>query len=373
VISEIGSRLGTNLDGYFFDDACNYYPAPFERLGAATRVGNPNRSVSWNAWVAMRYTDFQNVQMGEGYHDEPGFGSPAVGSNGMYSDGPQLGLLAHGMFPIENSWGICGTNATITLGTSFSQALTWVKNASSRGSALSLCMMMYEDETCNQPTLTMFASLDSAVASHPQYAMKNNTDANIKYTGTWTVSSGRNANDYRDDIKSTQANGDFFELTFTGTGVDYIAPKDAAYGSIDIYLDNAFGQTVSAVSTTHSPLQTLYEIKGLTNGSHTLKGVKKDGASMAVDVFTVYNQSAVSTVAPRQAAQRSMLTNDNFQIFGDKILFPSKYAGKEITYAIFDMTGKRLRNASTSKLAVNLRHELKLTDGHYLVRIVSVY
>jgi hypothetical protein len=373
VISEIGSRLGTNLDGYFFDDACNYYPAPFERLGAATRVGNPNRSVSWNAWVAVRYTDFQNVQMGEGYHGEAGFGSPAVGSNGVYTDGAQLGLLAHGMFILENSWGICGTNATITLGTSFSQALSWVKNASSRGTALSLCMMMYEDETCNQPTLSMFASLDSAVASHPQYAMKNNTDANIKYTGTWTVSSGRNANDYRDDIKSTQANGDFFEFTFTGTGVDYIAPKDAAYGSIDIYLDNVLKQTVSAVSTIHAPLQTLYGITGLTNGSHILKGVKKDGASMAVDAFTVYNQTVVSTAAPRPAAPHSVLINENFQIFGDKILFSPKYAGKEITYAIYDMTGKRLRNASTLKLAVNLRHELKLTDGHYLVRIVSVY
>jgi len=373
VISEIGTRLGTNLNGWFYDDACNYYPAPFERLQAASRAGNPDRSVSWNAWVAMRYTDFQDVQMGEGYHDEPGFGSPAVGSNGVYTDGPQKGLLAHGMFPIENSWGICGTNATITLQTTYNQALSWVQSASSRSSALSLCMMMYEDETCNQPTLSMLATLDSAVASHPQYTMKNNTDKNITYTGTWTVSSGRNANDYKDDIKSTQTNGDFFEFSFTGIGVDYIAPKDAAYGSIDIYVDNVLKQTVSATVATHAPLQTLYEIKGLTNGTHTLKGIKKDGSTMTVDAFCVYNQTAASTVARRQAAQRLVPVNDNFQIFGDKILFPSKYAGKEITYAIFDMTGKRLRNSSTSKLAVNLRQELKLTDGHYLVRIVSIY
>jgi len=79
--------------------------------------------------------------------------------------------------------------------------------------------------------------------------------------------------------------------------------------------------------------------------------------------------------APSPEAPRSALIGaigDNFQIFGDKIVFPSKYAGKEITYAISDMTGKHLRNASTSKSAVNLRQELKLTDGHYLVKIVSV-
>jgi hypothetical protein len=76
--------------------------------------------------------------------------------------------------------------------------------------------------------------------------------------------------------------------------------------------------------------------------------------------------------APSSASPRSVLSDDNFQIFGDKIVFPSKYAGKEIAYAISDMTGKHLRNASTSKLTVNLRQELKLTDGHYLVKIVSV-
>ena len=196
---------------------------------------------------------------------------------------------------------------------------------------------------------------------------------NIKYSGTWTVSSGRNASDYKDDVNSTETNGDAFEFSFTGTGVDYIAPKDATCGSVDIYVDNVLKQTVNAVSTTHQPLQTLFGIKGLANGRHTIKGIKKDGSSMAVDAFFVYNQTAASTVAPRQAAQRSVLANDNFQIFGDKILFPSKYVGKEITYAIFDMTGKRLRNAITTKLAVNLRQELKLTDGHYLVKIVSMY
>jgi hypothetical protein len=76
--------------------------------------------------------------------------------------------------------------------------------------------------------------------------------------------------------------------------------------------------------------------------------------------------------APSSAAPRSVLIGGNFQIFGDKILFPSKYAGKEIMYAIYDMTGKHLRNASTSKLAVNLRQELKLPDGHYTVKIASV-
>jgi hypothetical protein len=293
VISEIGNRYGTNLDGWFYDDGCNYYPAPFERLGAAARAGNPNRMVSWNAWIAARFTDFQDTLFGEGYHGETKFGSSSVGGNGVFTDGPQMGLMGHGMFVTEGGWGIGRRNATIKTQITLNQALGWIKNASARGVPLSLCMEMWEDESYAQTTMDIFTALDSAVASHPLFAIKNNTDGDVKYSGTWTVSSARNAGDYYDDIESTQANGDSFEFSFTGTGVDYIAPKDAAYGSIDIYVDNVFKQTVNANSTTYHPLQTLFGIKGLPNGSHTIKGIKKDGSSMAVDAFAVSHQPAL--------------------------------------------------------------------------------
>lgn len=289
VMTEIGNRYGTNLDGLLFDDGCNYYPAPFERLGAAARAGNPNRMISWNAWIAARYTDFQDVLFGEGYHGENQFGTSAEGGNGVFTDGPQRGLMGHGMFVTEGSWAIGRRNSTIKTQITLDQSLSWIKNASARGVPLSFCMVMYEDQSYAQTTMDIFTALDSAVASHPQYAMKNNTDKDIKYSGTWTVSSGRNAGDYKDDVKSTEINGDAFEFSFTGTGVDYIAPKDASYGSVDIYVDNVFKKTVNATSATYQPLQTLFGIKGLANGSHTIKGIKKNGSSMALDAFVVYN------------------------------------------------------------------------------------
>ena len=293
VMTEIGDRYGTNLDGLLFDDGCNYYPAPFERLGAAARAGNPNRMISWNAWIAARYTDFQDVLFGEGNHGENQFGTSAEGGNGVFTDGPKRGLMGHGMFVTEGSWAIGRRNSTIKTQITLDQSLSWIKNTSARGVPLSFCMVMYEDQSYAQTTMDIFTALDSAVASHPQYAMKNNTDKDIKYSGTWTVSSGRNAGDYKDDVKSTEINGDAFEFSFTGTGVDYIAPKDASYGSVNIYVDNVFKKTVNATSTTYQPLQTLFGIKGLANGSHTIKGIKKNGSSMAVDAFVVYNQSAL--------------------------------------------------------------------------------
>jgi hypothetical protein len=287
VMSEIGKRYGTKLDGLFFDDGCNYYPAPFERLGAAARAGNPNRLISWNAWISARYTDFQDVLFGEGYHGENQFGTSVEGGNGVFTDGPQRGLMGHGMFVTEGSWAIGRRNSTIKTQITLDQSLSWIKNASARGVPLSFCMVMYEDQSYAQTTMNIFTALDSTFASHPQYAMKNNTDGGIKYSGAWTVSSGRNVGDYKDDVKSTEINGASFEFSFTGTGVDYIAPRDAGYGSVDIYVDNVFKKTVNATSTTYQPLQTLFAIKGLAKGKHTIKGIKKDGPSMAVDAFSV--------------------------------------------------------------------------------------
>ena len=42
-----------------------------------------------------------------------------------------------------------------------------------------------------------------------------------------------------------QTNGDYFEYSFKGTGVEIIAPTDPSQGEIDVYVDNAFKGTVS--------------------------------------------------------------------------------------------------------------------------------
>jgi len=97
----MGNRYGTNLDGWFFDDGTMYYPAPFEQLGQAARAGNPNRLVSYNAWIASGFTDFQDVYFAEGDHGEVHTGSAPVGGNGVFTSGSQKGLLQQAMFMME--------------------------------------------------------------------------------------------------------------------------------------------------------------------------------------------------------------------------------------------------------------------------------
>jgi len=162
VIGEIGTRYGTGFDGWFIDNGCNFYPGPFERLAAAARKGNPDRLISWNAWVACRFTEFQDVSMGEGYHGETQFGSSPVGGNGVFTDGPQKGLAGHGMFVMGDDWGIRNADQPINTRVTLSQSQTWVRNASARGVPLSFDMQMWEDQTTAQATMDVMTGLKSA-------------------------------------------------------------------------------------------------------------------------------------------------------------------------------------------------------------------
>jgi hypothetical protein len=106
IVSEVGQRYGTGLAGWFFDDACVYYPLnpDFRRLTAAAKTGNAARLVCYNPWVLPRATDFQDYLCGEGY-DFLKFwdGLPADGT-GIYAAGPYKGLQAHTNFILENDW-----------------------------------------------------------------------------------------------------------------------------------------------------------------------------------------------------------------------------------------------------------------------------
>ncbi|MEQ4482644.1 X2-like carbohydrate binding domain-containing protein [Cohnella silvisoli] len=92
--------------------------------------------------------------------------------------------------------------------------------------------------------------------------------------------------DYQNDVHYTETNGDYFEFTFTGTGIELISPKGPSQGNITIFVDGKQKQTVNTYNATRLTGQPVYGISGLTNGIHTIKGVKKSGDSMLVDKLT---------------------------------------------------------------------------------------
>ncbi|WP_139999788.1 glycoside hydrolase family 27 protein [Paenibacillus paridis] len=121
-------------------------------------------------------------------------------------------------------------------------------------------------------------------SSQKQY---NNTDASISYTGSWSLNGNRGFGDFNNDVHFTQTNNDYFQFTFTGTGVELITEKDVSQGNVDIYLDNVLQTTVNTANPTRLTNQVVYKATGLTNGSHTLKAVKKSGTYMLLDSIRV--------------------------------------------------------------------------------------
>lgn len=125
----------------------------------------------------------------------------------------------------------------------------------------------------------------------------NDDSSNITYTGSWTDDNNRaQFNNHNNDSHYATANDAAFELSFNGTGVDFYTEVNADYGDIDIFIDGVKDTTVSALGANGRQSQVkLYSKSGLSNGQHTLKGVKKSGSYMLVDAFVVKAGGSANT------------------------------------------------------------------------------
>ena len=145
VVSEIGTRYGNLLAGWFFDDGMIYYPAPFERMVKTAKAGCPQRLVSFNEWIFPVTTEFQDVQFGEGFE---GDATTPVGGDGIYAHGPMKGQQAHGMIMVDGpDWGIWKPETVISPKLSTDEAVRIARHMAARGQVLSLNLNMYEDGT----------------------------------------------------------------------------------------------------------------------------------------------------------------------------------------------------------------------------------
>ena len=287
VMTDIGNRYGNKLNMFVFDCGSCYYGGPMEEFANAARSGNANRLISFNPSTMPRLTEFQDVSFGEGSHGEVTTGSAPVGGNGIFTTGPEKGLLQQGMFIMEQDWGVHTQNQAITTQITSTQAISWVQSAIARRVPLSFNMMMWEDGTVSSQSLSVLTDLKNAIYGGGGGGMVNDTASGITYSGSWSYSNGRGAGDYSNDVHYTSTNNDYCQYIFTGTGVSVIMPKDSSQGNVDIYIDNVLKQTVNTSASSYQAQQTIYSISGLSSGSHTVKIVKKDGTYMQLDAFNV--------------------------------------------------------------------------------------
>jgi hypothetical protein len=163
VVSEVGARYGKLLDGWFFDDGCCYYPAPFEAMGKAAKAGNPDRLIAYNPWRTARLTDFQNVVMGEDSRGQVERGSAKPGGDGVLTMGKHRGLLQHGMFTMERGWGIRSANQKAGKVVSAESLIKAIKDSSSRNVPVSINLVLWEGGIFNPPSLQNLQKLKEAM------------------------------------------------------------------------------------------------------------------------------------------------------------------------------------------------------------------
>jgi hypothetical protein len=148
--------------GWMFDDEMVYYPAPYERLGAAAKAGSPSRLLSWNPWITPRGTDFQDFQFGEGFLGSPDL---PVADKGIWPEGPVQGLHAHGNFQIDGpNWGITQPDTVIEPPHDTpDKAIQIAMQAAERDEALSWNLLMYADGSVSPASLQLLRRMGRAV------------------------------------------------------------------------------------------------------------------------------------------------------------------------------------------------------------------
>lgn len=84
--------------------------------------------------------------------------------------------------------------------------------------------------------------------------------------------------------------GDYLSLSFTGTGIEYIAQKAEGYGDADLYLDGKLEKKLQ-LGLKNFPVITgvlVFQKQGLSRSPHTLKIASGGTGPFTVQAFKIY-------------------------------------------------------------------------------------
>ena len=150
--------------------------------------------------------------------------------------------------------------------------------------------------TYNRIVLDYFQQMPGDLASLP-LSTPFDLPANGTYTGTWSYTPSDYTKFYGGTRAASSTVGDSVSFTFTGNGVRLYGSQASTLGKLSITIDggpatlvNCFGP---GLSINFDYLTKLYEINGLSSGSHTLvatvatKDPLSSGNGVSLDLFEV--------------------------------------------------------------------------------------
>ncbi len=149
------------------------------------------------------------------------------------------------------------------------------------------------DTILNSQNLTASVTVNVGLNNdreNPWYVKLDNTDSAFRYYGdSWMDQQGIAGGLYCDTQQTATADGDYFEIEFTGTGIQFFTNQESNRGPIEFYLDNESRGIVDMSQGSNGAQTVAFEVHDLEYGLHTLKGVKRGGEYFTVDAVGIFN------------------------------------------------------------------------------------
>lgn len=116
-------------------------------------------------------------------------------------------------------------------------------------------------------------------------------DTRTRYEGPWYPWTTSAEADVSRLPRATQTKGSSAELTFTGTGIEYIAEKSSSLGKVDIHLDGALQETTSLELDDFPAFLgvSIFSKHNLRKGQHKIRIVNAEDARINLEAFWIYS------------------------------------------------------------------------------------
>jgi hypothetical protein len=161
VLSEIGSRYGAELAGYWFDSwyqsLAAYPDVPIEAIYRYCKQGNPGRIAAFNVWIFPVLTPWQDYWAGELNALQSPFKSRYMQA------GAGAGFQAHGMLSMLPSWVHNETGPIPPPQFVVEDLIAYVKANMEHQAVTTINIGIYQDGTIEQSSLDMMRQLRRAI------------------------------------------------------------------------------------------------------------------------------------------------------------------------------------------------------------------
>ena len=203
----------------------------------------------------------------------------------------------------------------------------------------------------------------------------DDTSPALQYSGDWThagPSAGYTNGDYDSTESWSMQAGASMTVSFSGTAIEWIGPKNTNGGIADVYIDGTLAGTVDTYAPGGKEFQqVLFDKAGLTPGSHTLKIVVTGQKNPASTADTVVIDAVNVPSAAQQADYYPVIPQSGtitLQGRDAKMLVAGyDFAGQHLVYS----TSELMTQASIGGRAVALLYGPDGTDGETVLRYAS--